>query len=144
MWWRADRGSAAAELTLIAPLLILLLVFVAVVVHRGVTARLHLDDAAHQAARAASLTRSLPAAAEAASAVALDTLTATGPACVTVTAATDTSRMRPGGTVMVILTCALDLSDALPQGLVGPATLSATATEPIDTYRALDPSGATP
>ncbi|HEX8864347.1 MAG TPA: TadE/TadG family type IV pilus assembly protein, partial [Lentzea sp.] len=56
-WWRDDRGSASAEVVLITPILILLLVFVAVVVHRGVDARLRLNDTAHQAARAASIER---------------------------------------------------------------------------------------
>jgi hypothetical protein len=42
-WWRADRGSVAAEVTIATPFLVMLLVFVAVVIHRGVDARLRLD-----------------------------------------------------------------------------------------------------
>ena len=56
-WWREDRGSVISEIVLITPFLVILLVFVAVVVHRGVDARLRINDVAHQAARAASLER---------------------------------------------------------------------------------------
>ncbi|OXM44138.1 pilus assembly protein TadE, partial [Amycolatopsis alba DSM 44262] len=51
-WWRAERGSVTAEAVLLTPVLVMLLVLLAVVVHRGVDARLRLDDAAHQGARA--------------------------------------------------------------------------------------------
>lgn len=65
-WWAAERGSVTAEAVLVTPLLVMLLLFVAVVVHRGVDARLRLDDAAHQAARAATLHRSTTTATSAA------------------------------------------------------------------------------
>ena len=58
-----ERGSAAAELVLVTPLLFLLLLF-AVAAGRLVQARLDVDSAAQQAARAASLART-PAAASA-------------------------------------------------------------------------------
>ena len=58
-----ERGSAAAELVLVTPFLILLLLF-AVAAGRLVQARLDVDSAAQQAARAASLART-PAAASA-------------------------------------------------------------------------------
>ena len=58
-----ERGSAAAELVLVTPFLFLLLLF-AVAAGRLVQARLDVDSAAQQAARAASLART-PAAASA-------------------------------------------------------------------------------
>src|SRR5581483_7379795 len=70
-WWRSDQGSVTAEITLVTPLLVMLLVFVAVVIHRGVAAQLRLNDAAHQAARAASIERTPAAAIEAAQSTAI-------------------------------------------------------------------------
>nr|WP_168517072.1 TadE/TadG family type IV pilus assembly protein [Streptomyces sp. S1D4-11]QIZ01506.1 hypothetical protein HEP87_11165 [Streptomyces sp. S1D4-11] len=52
-----DAGSATTELVLVTPLLILL-ALVAVAFGKLVGARLDADEAAHQAARAASLARS--------------------------------------------------------------------------------------
>lgn len=140
-WWRADEGSVAAEVTLLAPVLIMLLVFVAVVIHRGVDVRLRLDDAAHQAARAASFERTAPAADTAAHATATDALAGAGVTCTTLEVAADTTGLRPGGAVAVTLSCTLDLSDALIVGVPGQMVLSATAVEPVDTYRAVRPVG---
>lgn len=142
VWWREDRGSVAAEITLLAPVLVMLLVFVAVVIHRGVDARLRLDDAAHQAARAASIARTATAADTAATTTASDALGAAGVACAAIGASTDTTDFRPGGTVTVTVTCTVDWSDALIVGVPGRTALTATATEPVDTYRGLtEPTG---
>ncbi|WP_433214689.1 TadE/TadG family type IV pilus assembly protein [Microtetraspora malaysiensis] len=61
---RTDKGSATAELVLLTPLLMLVALF-AVATGRLVAARLEVNDAAHQAARAASIART-PSAADAA------------------------------------------------------------------------------
>lgn len=53
---RDERGSTAAELTLLTPLLILLLLFV-VFCGRLADTKLRINDVAHQAARAATLAR---------------------------------------------------------------------------------------
>lgn len=140
-WWRADTGSVAAEVTLLAPVLIMLLVFVAVVIHRGVDARLRLGDTAHQAARAASIERTAPAANTAARATATDALAAADVACAAWEVTVDTTDFRPGGTVVVTVSCTVDLSDALIVGVPGRVVLSATAVEPVDTYRAVRPAG---
>ena len=134
-WWRADRGSVAAEVTLVAPLLVMLLVFVAVVIHRGVDARLRLEGAAHQAARAASIERT-PAAADAvAQSTASAALSAAGVTCASLTVDTATGGLRPGGTVSVTISCSADFGDALLLGVPGRKRLSATAAEPVDTWR---------
>lgn len=138
--WRDERGSVAAELTLITPVLVLLLVLVAVVIHRGVDARLRLDDAAHQAARAASLHRTGPAATAAAQATATTALATAGPSCRTVQVSVDTTQLVPGGVVTVTLSCVVDWADA---ALPVPAhtVLSATATEPVDVWRSTGSAG---
>ncbi|NKQ59012.1 pilus assembly protein TadE [Amycolatopsis sp. K13G38] len=134
-WWRADRGSVAAEVTLAAPFLVMLLVFIAVLVHRGVDARLRLDGAAHQAARAASIQRSPATATAAAQSTAATALSSAGVSCVSLDVDTATGGMRPGGTLSVTITCTVDFGDALILGVPSHKRLSATATEPIDTWR---------
>jgi Flp pilus assembly protein TadG len=125
----------AVEITVITPLLIMLLVFIAVVIHRGVDARLRLDDAAHQAARAASMQRSAPAAVTAARATARGALSAAGVVCRSVQVSTDTTGLVAGGTVTVTVSCQVDLGDALILGVPAQRVLSATASEPVDTWR---------
>lgn len=135
-WWHADRGSAAAEVTLVAPVLVMLLVFVAIVIHRGVDARLRIDDAAHQAARAASIQRTTGGAIQAAQSTASSALSAAGVSCVSLNVDTTTGGLQPGGMVSVSLSCTVNFSDALLLGVPGRKRLSATAIEPIDTWRA--------
>lgn len=136
-WWRADRGSVSAEVALVTPLLIMLLVFVAVVIHRGVDARLRLDGAVHQAARAASIERTGPAAASAARSTAETALASAGIVCASLGVDTATGGLVPGGAVTVTLSCTVDFGDALILGVPGQKRLSATATEPIDTFRSV-------
>lgn len=134
-WWHDDRGSAAAEATLVTPLLIVLLLFVAVVIHRGVDARLRLNDAAHQAARAASIQRSSPDAMTAAQSAATTALPAGSVVCASVSVDTATGGMVPGGVVTVTVTCSVNFGDGLLLGVPGQKVVSATASEPIDTFR---------
>jgi Flp pilus assembly protein TadG len=136
-WWRADRGSVSTEVTLVTPLLIMLLVFVAVVIHRGVDARLRLDDAAHEAARAASIQRSAPTAIAAAQSTAASALSSAGVTCESLAVDVTTGGMRPGGTVSVTVSCTVTFSDALVLGVPDQKQLSATAVEPIDTWRSV-------
>lgn len=133
---RTDCGSVTAEVTLVAPFLIMLLVFVAVVIHRGVDAQLRLNDAAHQAARAASIQRSATAAMGAAQSTAAGALSSAGVPCQSLAVDT-TGGMRPGGSVSVTVSCGVNFSDALILGVPGRKTLSATAVEPVDTWRSV-------
>ena len=134
-WRRRDDGSATAEVTLVAPLLIMLLVLVGVVVHRGVDARIRIDDAAHQAARAASLERTPNAADTMADAIAGRALSAAGVACRHHDVTTSAGSLQPGDTVHVTVACEVDLGDALIPGLAATRRVAATASEPIDQWR---------
>ncbi|WP_245976481.1 TadE/TadG family type IV pilus assembly protein [Amycolatopsis palatopharyngis] len=125
----------AVEVTIVAPFLIMLLVFVGVVIHRGVDARIRIDDAAHQAARAASIERTPAAATSAAQATAVNTLSSAGLACRSLSVMTSTGGLRPGGMVTVTVSCDVDFGDALILGVPGDKTLSATSVEPIDVWR---------
>jgi Flp pilus assembly protein TadG len=136
-WWRTDRGSVAAEVTLVTPFLIMLLVFIAVIIHRGVDARLRVDDAAHQAARAASIQRTRLAASNAAQSTAASALSAAGVVCRSLNVDTVTAGLVPGGVVTVTLSCSVEFSDALLLGVAGHKRISATAREPVDTYRSV-------
>ncbi|QKV81802.1 pilus assembly protein TadE [Amycolatopsis sp. Hca4] len=118
----------------------MLLVFVAVVVHRGVDARLRLDDAAHQAARAASFQRTPAAAVAAAQATATAALTHAGLVCRDAATSATTSA-NPGSTVVVTVRCTVDFGQALILGVPGNRTLSAQASEVVDTYRSQPTAG---
>jgi Flp pilus assembly protein TadG len=135
---RGEAGSVAAEVAIAVPILVALLVFAGVLVSRGVDARLRLDDVAHQAARAASATRSPAAATTAAQQTVTASLASAGVDCGRPGVSVDTSDFVPGGTVTVTVSCRLDLSDAAALLAVGNSrTLTATATSPLDVYRAV-------
>ncbi|MFD7655375.1 pilus assembly protein TadE [Actinosynnema sp. NPDC059797] len=131
----------AAEVTLVTPFLVMLLVFVGVVIHRGVDARIRLDDVAHQAARAAGLERTPTAAIAAAQSTAASALEQAGVACTSLSVATSTRSFRPGGTVSVTVSCQVDFGDALILGVPGGTTLSAGAVEPVDLWRSTATTG---
>ncbi|CRK55187.1 putative membrane protein [Alloactinosynnema sp. L-07] len=131
----------AAEITIAAPFLIMLLVFVGVVIHRGVDARIRIDDAAHQAARAASIERTPTAATAAAQSTAASALSSAGVTCASLSVSTSTGGLRPGGTVSVTVSCAVDFGDALILGVPGGKTLSATSVEPVDLWRSTPDTG---
>lgn len=132
-----DRGSAL-QTVIVAPATLLL---IALIVTFGVLAQAHqkVEHAANEAARTASIARTVFAAAPDAQAVARNDLTARGLTCSALSVDTDLSgfRTRPGVTASVsaTVTCVVSL-DALgfPQ-IMGSRTITATAVSPIDTYR---------
>lgn len=129
-----DRGQAAAELVLVTPFLLLLLLF-AVAAGRLVQARLDVDSAAQQAARAASLARTPEAASAQAQQVAQDALTGQSVTCDPAAVTPDTADFVPGGEVTVHVTCTVHLSDLSLLHVPGAETVTATASAPIDVYR---------
>lgn len=133
-WWRDQRGSAAAEVTLWAPVMVMALVLVAVVMHRGVDARLRLNDVAHQAARAASIEHTTARAGTAATAAATRALADAGVSCRSVYVNV-LGAVRPGATVTVTVSCEVDLADASLLGVAARKRLSASASELVDTWR---------
>ena len=132
---RNERGSVTTELVLLTPLLILLLLFV-VALGRLSGARLDVDGAAAQAARAASIAR------DPATATAMATQTATAAlgsdhvTCAQLTVNTDTAQFAPGGSVAVTVTCHVALSDLTGLRLPASESVSSTAAAVIDVYRA--------
>ena len=131
---RDESGSVTAELVLLTPLLILMLLFV-VALGRLSGARLEVDGAAAQAARAASIAR------DPATAVAMATQTATAAlgsdhvTCGQLTVSTDTAQFAPGGSVAVTVTCHVALSDLTGLRLPASESVTSRATPVIDTFR---------
>lgn len=131
---RTEHGSAAVELVLVTPLLIVLLLFVAFG-GRMVMARGDIDAAARDAARAASLARS-PATAEQAARQAADAALAARQApCGQLDVQVDTSRFQAGGTVAVTVTCHLSLADLALLAVPGTRPMTGHAVAPVDAYR---------
>lgn len=137
-----EQGSAAVELTLLTPLLIVVLLFI-VLAARLADARSRLDDAAHEAARAASLARSIGQATTAAQATAQTALASAGIVCRDLSVKTDTAGLRPGGTVTVTVSCTAGLGDLTVPGFPGSMALQSRFSSVVDVYRGVGnpPSG---
>lgn len=131
-----ERGSAAAELVLLTPLVVGLLLMI-VAFGRFTQARSEVDEAARDAARAASIARNETSARTAAEQAAAATLQAGGVACRTMTVDLDLADFRPGGNVAARIACVADLADVSLLHLPGSKTFSATSVSVIDTYRAM-------
>jgi hypothetical protein len=133
-----ERGSAVLEAVIGAPAVILLLV---TLIGAGRVANAHqvVDDAAGDAARAASAARTTTAAGVAARHTASASLSGRGVSCSPMAVSVDTSRWRPGGAVGVTLTCTAQLADLGVPILGGSRTVVARAASVIDVYRQLGP-----
>jgi len=129
-----DRGAVATELVLLAPLLVLFLLFV-VALGRLAGARLDVDGAAAQAARAASIARDPATATTAAEQTAVAALAGDHVSCSRLGVTVDTSADRPGGWVAVIVTCTANLGDLTGLRLPAAHTTSARSVAVIDQYR---------
>lgn len=135
---RHSGGSVSVEVAVLLPAFILLIVL-ATMVGRLTVAANAVTVAAHDAARAASISRDRAAAEERAYAVATETLAAQGVPCSDLTVGSDTSAFAlPVGTpatVEVTVTCEVSFADIVMAGLPGSRTVSATFVSPIDTWR---------
>ena len=133
-----ETGSVAVELVLVTPLLLLLLLFV-VALGRLAGARIELDGAAAQAARAASLERDPQGATAAAEQTASAALSGDDVTCGDLEVSTNTDSFAPGGEVSVTISCSVDLADLAGLRLPASTTLSSSAVSVIDTYREATP-----
>ncbi|WP_263247255.1 TadE/TadG family type IV pilus assembly protein [Saccharopolyspora rosea] len=131
----------ATELTLLVPVLIVLLLFV-VFCGRLAEARLRVDDAAHQAVRAATLARSSSQASSNAHATAQAALSQAGVRCQHLDVFAPLAGMQPGSTVTVTVTCDIGLSDLAMLGIPGSTTAESTASSVVDQWRGTDAGGA--
>jgi Flp pilus assembly protein TadG len=129
-----ETGSVTAELVLLTPLLILLLLFV-VGLGRLSGARLDVDGAAAQAARAASIARDPTTATAMAQQTATAALGSDHVTCAQLIVNTDTSQFIPGGSVAVTVTCSVSLSDLTGLRLPASEQISDRFVAVIDQYR---------
>jgi Flp pilus assembly protein TadG len=132
---RSQRGSLTLELALIIPVFIGLVMFIAGAATL-VGARSAVDDAAWEAARAASLARSGTAADAAARAAVERRLAGQRWSCRAERVDVDVSRFTPGGDVAVTIACDVRLRDA-GLFLPGAAQVAARAVAPLDRYKAI-------
>jgi Flp pilus assembly protein TadG len=132
-----DRGDAALELIILAPVLLALIALV-IAAGRSSVARGSVDAAARDAARQASLARSPGEARIAAELSAQAALRQDGLDC-TPTVSVDTVGFSvPLGhpaEVSATVSCQVPLSDLVVPGLPGSVTLSYTFSSPLDPYR---------
>lgn len=134
----SERGSATLELVLLTPVLLLMLVFVVFLGRLG-QARSDVDRAARDAARAASIARSVDDADAAGRAAAYDTLQSGGVSCRQLDVTVDTSSFAAGGDVAATVSCTVDLADVAELKLPGSQTLTSTFSEPVDVFRGVRP-----
>ena len=135
-----EQGGAAVELTLVAPVLLLLLLLVVEFGRFGV-ARGDLDGAARDASRAASLRRSAGAARPAATRAAEAALRERGVTCrgsPQVDLSLGPGGFTPGGWVAVEVACTVELSELSLLRLPGTKTMRARSVAALDTYRGVE------
>ena len=138
-WLRRDQGASALEAAILAPVL-LMLIGVAVVSMRIEVAEQAVESAAHDAARAASISRTQAEADVAARDAADAALSQQSLNCVNgATVVPDTSQFqRPIGetaVVTVVVTCRVELADVGLPLLPGSKTLTSTFTSYLDQFR---------
>lgn len=135
---RNDRGSAAIEAAIGVPAFML---FVGLIIFAGRATIAHqaVEQAAYDAARAASITRTSPAAEDAARQAASDTLANQRLRCAATTITVDTSAVAAAvgsfGSVTVRVDCRVDLSDLVVPGVPGTHLVRAEVASPVDAHR---------
>src|SRR5437763_15726502 len=117
-----EHGGAAVEFTIVAPLLIMMFLFI-FGLGRLATAREAVEGAARDGAREASIARSASAADAAAREVVRDTLVDKRISCSNRQVSVDTSHFAPDGTVTVHVQCTVANGDVIMSGLPGASTL---------------------
>lgn len=136
--WRRDDGSAALETVILAPPL-LALIALAVIGMRVEIAGGSIEEAAHAAARAASLARTPAAAQAAAHDTARSSLAEQHLHCASLSVTVDTGGFQvPAGqvgTVRVVIRCTVTFADVAAPGMPGSRRLAAEFVSPLDVYR---------
>lgn len=128
-----DRGSMAVEVVLLAPLLVGFVMLV-VAFGRFVDVQGDVEAAAREAARAASIERSLPAAAAASDAAVAAML----PAAVSCSPPVVGGQFTEGGVVTVAVACRVPLGDLGLLGLPGSVAVEGRSAAPLETFRRVE------
>jgi Flp pilus assembly protein TadG len=135
---RRDDGSAALETVILAPPM-LAFIAMAIIGMRIQISGGSIEGAAHDAARAASISRTSGEAYSAAVTTARRSLDRQGLRCSALDVAVDTSGFNaaPGdaGVVRVVIGCTVTFADVAAAGMPGSKRLEADFVSPIDIYR---------
>ena len=135
---RGQRGSVTVELTLVVPSLVLMLALL-VAGGRLWFARATVVEAAHSAARAASLSRTAAAAAADGRAAGQASLDTAGLQCAATSVRVQTAAFAvPVGTPATVrstVSCTVPLGDIVIPGLPGAIRLTGEGAAALDTYR---------
>lgn len=135
---RSERGSMSVELAILAPAFIMI-VGLLILAGRVSLAHQNMEEAASQAARAASISRTSQEASNAAQAAAQTYLLNTSMHCQSVDVANSTQGADKAAgvaaTVTSTVSCVIQTSDLYLPGLSGTRTVTATASSVVDTYR---------
>lgn len=133
-----DRGSVSVELAIVTPAFLMLIVL-ATMVGRVAVAHTAVAVAAHDAARAASISRDAATADRRAGEAARTALADQDLACEELRVDPDTSQFaRPAGepaSVTVTISCRVSMSDIAILPFVDGRWVTATFVSPIDTWR---------
>ncbi|MGW5355258.1 TadE/TadG family type IV pilus assembly protein [Streptomyces sp. NPDC004031] len=136
---RDDRGSEAVQAAIVVPVLVVF-VSMAIAAGRLVVSGGKIDEAAQDAARAASIERTPAKAQSAAQAAAARALDDQGIRCASTTVRVDTGGLTVPlgqvGYVRATVTCIVTLSDLLLPGVPGAKTLTSTSMSVVDAHRA--------
>ncbi|HEV2929046.1 MAG TPA: TadE/TadG family type IV pilus assembly protein [Propionibacteriaceae bacterium] len=135
---RDQRGSATVEITILVPALLLTLSML-VVGGRVWFARTTVNEAAHAAARAASLARAAGEAGAAGRSAGAQSLATGGLRCASTTVEVNTAAFGvPVGTPATVtstVNCRVGFADLLLPGLPGSVDIQASGASALDTYR---------
>jgi Flp pilus assembly protein TadG len=131
-----EEGQAIAELVIVAPVLLLVIVLM-ISLGRIDSAQGDVESAARAGVQAAVVQDNPSDAQAQAVAAVANTLGTAGLTCPSPQVSTNTSDFTPGGSVSVTVTCVTSLADVSVPGVPGTKTLSATSFAPIDPYRAV-------
>jgi len=131
---RGEWGGATVEFTIIAPLLIMMFLFI-FGLGRLATAREAVEGAARDGAREASIARTAGAADSTAKQIVADTLIDKKVSCSNRQVTVDTGNFRPDGTVTVHVACTVANGDIIMSGLPGSSTLHSDFVAWVDKYR---------
>lgn len=130
----AERGSMAVETVLLAPVLLIFILFL-VGAAVMVESQGEVNGAARDAARAASVQRDLGRAEAAAGDAARASLSG---ACKTPQVNLSGTDWREGGQVQVQLTCQLDLGAVAGFGFAATKEMTATSVSPLEQFRRVE------
>lgn len=132
-----QRGAVSTEFAVVMPAVLTAFMLLVVFAGRVAQAENDVRSAAHEAARAASLTNHPDEAIAEATRVARANLTSSGLTCTHgLDVNVGTANFASGGWVAVTVACTTSFSDVAALAVPGTRTFSSTATEVIDFYRA--------